>query len=473
MTREELAARWPKYIERDVIDNESQSRYTFYGIYDTYYNSFQRTVRSEKTQFQRNDMLNNNILPNLRGHDIKSIDQYTREDFENCIRRIIDRGQISAKNKGKRVKYADSTVQQMRNIIADIESAAANYGECEDVLADTYFKLDTKEYTDTVLLTKKSIPYNTASTMINSLMSRVNADGEDIGFLLVVACGLRINECTAVNFGNILEMKYHPGNYKLRVFESTQRNSKQLKTSGKTQNADRYVPLYDRVADFVLKRKEYVADCLKNSGIDADIDGLPIACRGGDYFTRCTTKQISDRAREIMIKHRIDSKVLACIDMEMYSGNLCSTREKNPTGYLGRHLFATWLAFLNLDASQIQAVIGHDIEDSGESRNEFASEDKLYVIKQKMDRMPLYRLGPPDGILVSGCRNGVSGTGSLMLCIDEDIASLTITAETEEPSDTLHISSSYSGDATIITTIKNPDYTHGIDTASIIGKIKG
>ena len=38
---------------------------------------------------------------------------------------------------------------------------------------------------------------------------------------------------------------------------------------------------------------------------------------------------------------------------------------------------------------EIEYVIGHDIDDPYETRNEFVNEEKLFAIKQKMDRRPL------------------------------------------------------------------------------------
>ena len=62
---------------------------------------------------------------------------------------------------------------------------------------------------------------------------------------------------------------------------------------------------------------------------------------------------------------------------------------KDPTAYLFRRNFGTHLHILGLSEPEIEYVIGHDIDDPYETRNEFVNEEKLFSIKQKMDRRPL------------------------------------------------------------------------------------
>ncbi|MBQ5607902.1 MAG: hypothetical protein IIU86_02640 [Oscillospiraceae bacterium] len=62
---------------------------------------------------------------------------------------------------------------------------------------------------------------------------------------------------------------------------------------------------------------------------------------------------------------------------------------KDPTAYLFRRNFGTHLHILGLSEPEIEYVIGHDIDDPYETRNEFVNEEKLFAIKQKMDSRPL------------------------------------------------------------------------------------
>ena len=50
---------------------------------------------------------------------------------------------------------------------------------------------------------------------------------------------------------------------------------------------------------------------------------------------------------------------------------------------------ATHLYILGLSESEIQYILGHDIEDPEDARNLYRNEEKLYKISQKMRRRPL------------------------------------------------------------------------------------
>lgn len=465
MTKHELANNWVLEITSDVLSSDRRTNLTFIGAYITYYELCTSYWRSDATRENNNSYLNEVIVPALENHDKKSIDEYTMTDLENAIERIREKGQLRAQKRGEFQPYKDGTLQLMRNIIARIFQGAAQYDLCDDLFRDSYFLLDAKtveKAANEVLLVQKSVPLAQEITMIEDLLSDHTADGETVGFLLVLACGLRINESAAANFGNIVRMKYHPENYKLLVFESVMENSNMVKTSGKTPNADRAVPLYDRVAEFLLKRREYIASLMKQQGIEVDVDALPIACVGKRFSERCTTKLISDKAREIFLKHGVTPKVFQCVDLTLRGSERCEIREKSPTGYLGRHIFATQLALLDLDEDEIQAVIGHDIEDPSVTRNDFSSDEKLYRIKRKMNRMPIYRKGSND-IKIPGNRTCISGTGPLSLQVDAPVQFLHISIEAEEPTDVVNVKCLSDAQCQSIAGQKEAYFRRGID----------
>ena len=264
----------------------------------------------------------------------------------------------------------------------------------------------------------RSLPLETEIKLIDYLLSDYKADGETVGFLLVMSCGMRIIESSAAVFGNIIPLAFHPGCYKLLIYETGTALSEFLKSGGKSRNASRAIPLFDRVLQFLEKRKEYVKEQLRKQEVDADVDTLPIACSGKNYLAGCTAKQISDKAREMFTKFGVKPKVFQFIDAEMANGHLQEIREKNPTGYLGRHIFATHLAVCDLTESETQAVIGHEIEDSHVTRNDFSNDEVLFKIKEKMDRFPLYRTEARKAC-VSDIDFSLSGNGSLNLQINQ------------------------------------------------------
>lgn len=349
-------------------------------------------------------------------------------------------GRITSSSKGKYSAYGDSTIQRFRNIIARIIQGCSDMRLCDNIFEDSYFLLSPEEYNEvihSISMIMKSLPVEIEIKMIDYLLSDYKADGETVGFLLVVSCGLRIIESTAVLFGNIMPLLYHNDCSVIMIYEDGVALTSSLKSSGKSKNADREIPLFDRVREFLAKRKEYIANELRKKGIEADIDKLPIACSGKNFLIGCTMKQISDRAREIFSLFGVEPKVYQYIDAEMVYGNLKKIKEKNPTGYLGRHIFATHLALCDLTESEMQAVIGHEIEKRGDERSDFANEEVIYSIKKKMDRLPLYR--SHNGSIHISNSVSLSGNGPLCVMIDQPLDYLCILAECEEAYDTIKV----------------------------------
>lgn len=465
MKKEELGKDWVARIKPDVLSPDSRTDFTFCGAYLQYYDTCAEYWKSERTREQNNSYLGKVILPALEDHNHKTIDQYTMEDFEAAIAKIKAEGQLRYRDKCPPVPYSDSTIQLIRNIIARTMLGASKHGLCNDIFRDSYFLLskdDMQKASNSILFVQKSISIPAEISIIEDLLSDCTVSGETVGFLLVIACGLRLNESAAVNFGNIIELKYHPGEYKLLVYESVNINSNTLKTSGKTSNADRAIPLYDRVAQFLRDRRAYIAAALEAEGSDIDVDTLPIACVGNSYAKRCTTRQIADKARELFVRHGVKPKVFQCADLILRGSELCEIKEKVPTAYLGRHVFATQLGLLNLNAEEIQAVIGHEIEDPHFIRSDFNSDEMIHRIKQKMDRLLIYRT-TADEVKLSEIEGNISGTGPLTLHLDKSARFLQVSVETEEPADSMIIQYPGGSNCQLMVGQKDPQFRLGID----------
>lgn len=467
MTIEELSKNWVLEIIPDAVEDDYPNYLTLVGAYAYAYETCSRYWHSKQNRAQTNAYLNNVILPALEKHNSTPISAYTREDFESAINRIKEQGKARSRYD-KYEPYADSTIQRFRNILARIFQGCSEMGLCENIFKDTYFLTDPDDIRDSesaIVLVKKSLSLETEFRLIDYLLSDYKTDGETIGFLLVVACGLRIIESTAAVFGNIIPLQFHPDCFMLLVYETGIALSNQLKSSGKTHNANRAIPFFDRVVQFLNKRMEYVGEELKKLGIDADVSTLPIVCSGRNYMKGCTTKQISDKAREIFSRFGVTPTIFQSIDAAMTYGDLKEIREKNPTGYLGRHIFATHLAICDLTESEIQAVIGHEIEDRRDIRNDFSHEEIIYSIKKKMDRLPLYR-SHEHIVNASDISGTISGRGPIQLQIDKPLEYLHISVECEEPLDSLTIDVSGDSSGQLITGFKSPPLRTGVDVMS-------
>ena len=78
------------------------------------------------------------------------------------------------------------------------------------------------------------------------------------------------------------------------------------------------------------------------------------------------------------------------IDAELQRAANEKQFEKDPSAYLFRRNFGTHLFILGLSEAEIQYVVGHDIEDLYETRNEFVNEERHLEIKQKMEQRPIF-----------------------------------------------------------------------------------
>lgn len=111
---------------------------------------------------------------------------------------------------------------------------------------------------------------------------------------------------------------------------------------------------------------------------------------------------------------------------------------KDPTAYLFRRNFGTHLHILGLSEPEIEYVIGHDIDDPYETRNEFINEEKLFVIKQKMERRPLVNSDLSQTVHIDvGERLPLQHTAHMQIPVDSAETEMHITAN--EPTDNIKV----------------------------------
>lgn len=207
--------------------------------------------------------------------------------------------------------------------------------------------------------------------------------------------GLRNEEACGLDFGDIKPMQYHPKCSCLWVYKSTKRGTNQLQASGKTRNMARLLPIPGVLLELLEERRRLIQEKVDAGQIilpkNATIDQLPIVCSDFDYLERCNSKQLTAAGRQILKAVKIAENELAYIDIELEENRLAEdgVYEKDPTVYLCRRNLGTHLYIMGLTEAEIQYVMGHDIEDPYENRNDFTNEDKLYQIKRKMELRPI------------------------------------------------------------------------------------
>lgn len=378
----------PKWIRS--IDE----KLTFCGVYEQFYGECAKYWKKDTTRTQYNRDYNDVILPSLSSHDEKAIDEYTMEDFESAILSISEQGQ-SRKGQTNFVPYADSTLQHFRHLMEVVVTTAANHDLCDNVLWGSRFSLQETQTDDDGInervRLKKSLTISEEFSVAEALLVDPGQRGQNFGLLLMFALGLRNGEACGANFCDIKPMRNHPECKALWVYKTTIPGTNVLQASGKTRNADRIIPIPDVLDEFLEKRRIYLEKTLSEIGADtAQIDELPIACVGDNFSLRCSAHQLTAAGREMFRRIKMSSNQLAYIDAELFDQETVSElKERDPTAYLLRRNFGTHLSILGLSEPEIEYLIGHDIQDDYETRNEYVNEERLWLIKEKLDKRPI------------------------------------------------------------------------------------
>ena len=420
---------------------EIDGQLTFCGALNRFFDVIAKNKGwNENTQKQYLSIYNNKILPNL-SNDAMLMAQMTNKDYDSAMERITAQG---LDGKGDK-PYSESTLQKFMYLIFVIVETAAKDGICENVLWGTRFAvaLDDSNEKDVIsekTRIKKSLSVAQDKAVFKALLSDYMQRGEYMGLLLMYALGLRDNEACGSNFGDIRQFQNYPDCDVIYVYETTERGSNTLKSSGKTHNADRIIPVPKLVVNFISKRR---AELISRGIATEEVDNLPIACVGDQFYTRCASTRLSIYARKLFASIKLDEKALAYLDRELHSADKTQIpREGDATAYLFRRNFATLLKILGLNDAEIQYLIGHDIENSYETRNEYVNEDRLYAIKQKLDRRPLFAQDKKTMVLLYPAQGGRVKTlsnGESEICVPLHGKNIQVSIAAKEPFDTLRL----------------------------------
>ena len=367
---------------------------TFCGAYEEYYPEISQRWRAKSTREQYNRIYNNLILPNLPGHNDRSIDTYTLEDYNTAVQAIIDCGQPN--KSGQYMPYADSTIRKFRYLIDVVVYAAAKHHDCDYVFWGSCFAILEEMTREQVIKEriklKKSLTIPEEYAVASHLLSNAAQRGQEMGLLLMFALGLRNNEAAAADYGDIRSLSSAPDVKTLLVYKSTIVGTNLVKASGKTKNSDRIIPIPGVLDAFIAKRRAYLEKTISfplGEKITC-VDDLPIACLNHDYATRCSSDQLTAAGREMFRRIKMESDKLAFIDLELSSKSVSAElKEKDPSAYLLRRNWGTHLKVLGLSEAEIEYLMGHDIMAAYETRNEFVNDTRLLAIKKKLDQRPI------------------------------------------------------------------------------------
>lgn len=433
--------------------------YTFFGAYEAYkgeimtyggYSWNQNTIR------QYDAIVLTHIVPYLKNHDQRHIGQLSAEEFIEALSQLKKRG----KNKpGEPFEPwdEDGVPEKVDYLMRAVVWAASNHNICVNVFGERERTHAgggggvRKTGSDQAKI-KKSLSVKQEMLVVKYLMRNIYEQNPYSGLLLMLSEGVRNNEATGVNFGYIREFEDHPGHYYLIVPQTTDLGSNTLKILGKTANSGRKVPLPKLVAKILLRLWDIRAKEAYALGYTGNIDDLPIVCKKGEPWQRCSSDGLSRAAKEMFTAIGMREDQIVELNQELLEEAQAARDEmdedefreieSDPTAYLLRRNFATHIAILGLVDVEIWYVIGHKIEDENVKRRAFNDEKKLFPLKRKLDERPILNDVIMEQVLrlEPGITEKLRGSRKIILEIPADqVVKAHISVTAKEPGDEIRM----------------------------------
>ena len=373
---------------------------TFMYVLDEYWETVSRFWKSEKTIRDYLSDYEAYILPEINN---KPLADCTREDFDMVIAAVPEK-----KRREEKVCNA-RTIAHMRRLIKLVLEAAEKENICPDLLWGTEYALeDTDENNlnrDEFVKLRKSLTIQEELQISELLLSEAKQQPENFGLALMFCLGLRNNEACGADFGDIHPLECDPSIHTLWVYKSTEKGTNVQRFSGKTSNVSRIIPLPEKLVCLLTQRRALLEDSFRSKQtadgsasqpemeerIKADVDALPICGLGESFDIRCSAPKLTAAGTQLLKTIKIEQEMLALIDRDIRKPGRTEEgiAEKDPTVYLFRRNLGTHLYLLGLEDSEIQYILGHEIESDEEERNHYRNEEKLYPIALKMRQRPV------------------------------------------------------------------------------------
>ena len=386
---EERDKKDPREVKIDWV-SETDGRPTFLGVMYRYYDEI---ISGWNADTQKNYFWDYRrfLLPDLNDNPLEA---YAKEDFEKIFSLLPERkkeyGQV----------YHEKVLRHFWHITNRVLKIASKHDVCPNVLWGSEELLpeetDEEAAEKELVRLKKSLTIQEEFQIAEMLLIDPEQSGQRMGLTLMFCLGLRNSEACGADFRDIHPMEGHPEIARLLVYKSTKNGSNIVKMGGKTKNMGRMIPIPSRLKSLLDKRYKILEEKAMAGelpGYDTpeglqNLKNLPIACDGQDFTRRCSVRLLTKEGKAVLECSSVDEDVLSYISRDIRRDQE-GVMEKDPTAYLFRRNFGTHLYLLGLEESEIQYIIGHEIEDPGETRSIFRSEEKLYPIAQKLALRPV------------------------------------------------------------------------------------
>lgn len=427
-----------KIVTLDNYLAESDGRPTFAGVLNNFHGEiFWRC--NDETKNKYNAAYNAHILP-LLGN--RFMDTLTLEDCELAMEAI------NAKQQ-----YESATLAYFRYLITAVVRCAQRHGLCDDILFGTAFAAPEKaadEPKKRLIRNKKSFTAREEAGLFERTLRDPEQDGTRMGLGLMFATGLRNGEACAALFEDFRPLECDPTVHSFWMARSCVGETAEDKAGGKTPNAPRKIPVPPYLIAFLEKRKQYLR-CLAEEGKlilpeGKTVEKLPVVCKK-DFISHCTSEELGAAGRVVLKEIGVDEEMVAEVDRELRGTDVLKemgVQEKDPTAYLLRRNFATQLHILHLTETEIEYLMGHQIQEKYVTRNEYSSEEHQLHMAQKLAHRPLFNELPPvhTETVITAEQPNVSNADTHTFTIHTDgkqKGTLYIEARVLEPSDSISV----------------------------------
>lgn len=335
-------------------------------------------------------------MTKLLGNE-KPMHSYRETDFEEILSELT-----------RKHHYAERTVMHYRFLLWIVYRAGFECGLYPDniywdELIDPLDNPEEFEKHRVAALTRirKSLSFKEDLMMMHWFLSLdpVTTPGPDVALAFMYFTGCRNNEACGADFGAFYALHSHPETAVFDMLKTTVVGSNQVKSSGKSGNAPRTLPVHPLLFKFIQKRRVWIEKQVVEGKLPLpkgihSVGQLPIACVGTDYVTRAQTGDLSRAGRALFQKIGIQKSELAVLHQILFSEEFKQTQiiEKDPTTYLFRRNVATRLYHLGFKWTTIQYWVAHEIEDTLIIRNYFADEDILHNLSQEYNKHPIFNV---------------------------------------------------------------------------------
>lgn len=370
---------------------------TFFGVLSEYYDEIAKHWAPETRESYGRDY-EDFILDHF---EEQPLSYYTESDY---FEHVIDQIRNGGTRRSKEDKFSESVINHFRFLIRRVVSVGAENNVCANVLWGTKFqdrddgekKTSAEADEQQRLRTQRSIMPQQMCKILSHIFMDVQQHGVKIALLLMCIFGLRNKEACGVWFEDIMEIPGHLECYVLVVHSSMDGRKRFRKTGGKTDNMYRMIPIPKIVHDYLMLRKQYVAEKLEELYAQKagntkryNIDRLPIACNGDKWWEGCTSSQVTVAGRDLFRLINYCEEEYRLAEDESGFDDSGFPNQKAPTAYLFRREFCTSLYAMGLNPEEIQYLMGHKINNPEYSRRYFRNHDILSLLYEKICRRPL------------------------------------------------------------------------------------